>query len=93
MAVRNDDNFLVVDWLVIANNTLYTAIDFISQLVLVSLSVLNIQNPSQLMFYPFLNEALPMLDHVAPTICYGYPMPIITCVYRCLFTKINWFSD
>ena len=41
-AVLNVPNS-AVDWLVIANNSLYTAIDFITQLVLVSLSVLNIQ--------------------------------------------------
>ena len=42
MAVLNEDNS-TVEWMVIANNSLYTAIDFISQLVLVSLSVLNIK--------------------------------------------------
>ena len=33
-------------------------------------------------FFPFLNEALPMLDHVAPTIGYGFPLSFITCVFR-----------
>ena len=34
-------------------------------------------------FFSFLNEALPMLDHVAPTIGYGYPVYFIVCVSRC----------
>ena len=35
------------------------------------------------MFFSFLIEALPMLDPVAPTIDYGYPMYFINCVFRC----------
>ena len=38
---------------------------------------------SRLMFFSLLNEALPMLDHVAPTIGYGYPVYFITCIFRC----------
>jgi hypothetical protein len=30
----------------------------------------------------FSSEALPMLDHVAPTIGYGYPVSFITWVFR-----------
>jgi hypothetical protein len=42
MAVLDEDTFeSAVGWMVIANNSLYTAIDFFSQLILVS--VLNIQ--------------------------------------------------
>ena len=37
MSVLNDDSLIsAVNWMVISNNALYTAIDFISQLVLVS---------------------------------------------------------
>jgi hypothetical protein len=83
--VTNDDSLVpAVEWMTIGNNALYTAIDFISELILVSIS--NITNLSSInfFFFLFLNEleALPMLDHVAPTIGYGYPMSSITCVLR-----------
>ena len=37
----------------------------------------------------FLNEALPMLDPVAPTIDNGYPVHFIICVFRSYFNKKN----
>jgi hypothetical protein len=82
MEVLNDSSLiLALEWLTIANNALYTAIDLISQLILVSVFI-NIQIFLIVFFFSFLNEALPMLDHVAPTIGYGYPVHIITCVLR-----------
>jgi hypothetical protein len=82
MSVLNEDLLdSALNWLIIATNALYTAIDQFSQLVLVS--VLNIISFSINYFFPFLNEALPMLDHVAPAIGYGYTVPFITCVFRC----------
>ena len=83
MAVLNEDSLeSTVNWMIIANNTLYTAIDFISQLVLVS--VLDVIDISRLKNFPFLNEALPMLDYVAwPTIGYDHPLHFITGVFRC----------
>ena len=44
------------------------------------------------MFFPFLNEALPMLDLVAPTVGYGYPVHFITWVFRCQSTKLSDFQ-
>ena len=77
----NNDNSLIppVQWLTIANNALYTAIDFISQLILVSVFVTytNLSLINKM-------KALPMLDHVAPTIGYGCPMHFIIGVLRCL---------
>ena len=82
MAVLNEDSLgSAWNWLSIANDALYTAIDFTSQVILVS--VLK-YNSFSVNFLPFLNEALSMLDHMAPTISYGYPMPFITWVFRCL---------
>jgi hypothetical protein len=67
----------------IASNALYYAVDFISQLILVS--VLKLENTIlfRLIFFPCLNEALPMLDLVAPTVGHGYPVHFITWVLRC----------
>ena len=77
----NDDSLVTAEnWMVILNNALYTAIDFNTQLILVS--VLNIQI-FLASIYVFFNEALPVLDHVAPTIGHGYPMHFITCIFRC----------
>ena len=70
-----------LSWLIIAGNALYTAVDFISQLILVS--VLKHTILFRLIFSSFLNEALPMLDHVAPTVDHGYPLHSITRVSRC----------
>ena len=85
MAVLNDDSLASAhDWLTIAVNALYTAIDFISQLILVSELKHTLAIVSRLTFFRFFfYEALPMLDHVAPTIGYGFPMPFITCIFRC----------
>ena len=65
----------------IAANALYTAVDFISQLILVS--VLKNTILCRVIFFPFRNEALPMLDLVAPTVGHGYPVHFITWVFRC----------
>ena len=86
MAVLNEDSLAsAANWMTIAINALYIAIDFISQFILVSVLNIQLEIFHDYCFYPFLNEALPMLDHVAPlaTIGYGYPMPFITCVFRC----------
>ena len=74
-ATRLNEDFVVYR-MTNANDALYIAIDFISQSILVD--VLDIQFFSRLIF---LNEALLMLNHVAPTI--GYPMHFTTCVLRC----------
>ena len=66
------------EWLAIANDALYTCIDFISQLVLVSILDLQI-----FLDYNNIFEALPMLDNVASTIGYGLPVHFIICVFRC----------
>ena len=90
MSVLNEDSLdSAAEWLTIANNALYTSIDLISQMILVSVLYLTYNSFSINVFFPFLNEALPMLDHVAPTIGYGYPVHYITCIFRCLSTKIN----
>ena len=70
------------EWMDIANDALYTCIDFLSQLVLVSVLNTHLFSWLNFLFYPFLNEALPLLDLVAQTIGYGHPMPFITCVFR-----------
>jgi hypothetical protein len=92
MSVLNEDSLVsTVNWLSIANDAIYTAIDEISQLVLVSILTYN-SFLINVFLFKNLNEALPMLGHVAPTIGYGYPVPFITRVFRCLSTKINWIS-
>ena len=71
-----------LNWMIIAgSNTLYFSVDFISQSILVS--VLKHTILLRLIFFPFLNEALPMLDLVAPTVGHDYPVHFITCIYRC----------
>ena len=76
----------VVNWMNIPINSLYTAIDFISQLILVS--ILNIYFFLINVFF----KALPVLGHVGPTIGYGYPVHFITCVFRCYSSNITWFQ-
>jgi len=67
-------------WLTVAIDALYTAIDFISQLILVSILTYDLFSTY---VFSLLIEALPMLDHVAPTMGYGCPEHFITCVFRC----------
>jgi hypothetical protein len=82
MSVLNIDTFESAEnWMTIAANALYTAIDLTSQFVLVSV-LLKYDFFSINVFFS-VSEALPMLDHVAPTIGYGFPVHFITCVFRC----------
>lgn len=71
-----------IRWISVANNGLYTVIDFISQLILVSCVSFIYIFFSRLMFFFPSSEALSMLDHVAPTSDYGYPMYFIAWIFR-----------
>ena len=70
----------ITNWLTVAGDSLYTAIDLISQLILVRALTYELFSTH---VFPLLNEVLPMLDHMAPTIGSGYPGPFLTCVFGC----------
>jgi hypothetical protein len=67
-------------WAYMAANVLYTCIDFISQVILVNfLAYDSVSTTDANGFY----KVIPMLDHVAPTMAYGSPDHVNTCILRC----------
>jgi hypothetical protein len=69
-----------------AANALYTCIDFISQVILVNFLAydsVSTADASGSPFSLFSIKDIPMLDHVAPTMGYGPPDPVNTCILRC----------
>ena len=64
-----------------ASNTLYACIDLISQIILVNF-LHRIPSPP-LMRVPFPStKVIPMLDYLAPTMGYGCPRLVDTCILR-----------
>ena len=69
--------------LAFAANVIYMIIDLISQTILVNiLSYIRFSLPLT-DASGFQNKDIPMLDHVAPTMDYGSPDPVNTCILRC----------
>ena len=65
-----------------ASNTLYTCIDLISQIILVNFLTYDLVSTTDASGFSFLNIDIPMLDHLAPSMDYGCPDPVITCILR-----------
>ena len=64
-----------------ASNALYTCTDLISQIILVNFFTY-IVSTTDASGFSFLNIDIPMLDRLAPTMDYGCPDPVITCIFR-----------
>ena len=70
-----------------APEALYTCIDFISQVILVNFTCIRFGLHHWCEWLSLLNKDIPLLDHVAPrlapTMGYGCPDPVNTCIPRC----------